>query len=416
LGAAGRLSLTGDGGGLPGSEAALSSFLQSVNPEARLSTDGSTPADVRRGFNPAVRQREQFEQLVAFTQRLVQHSEFARKEFWAKADTSSVEAWNRTKEPYRRYLWEEVLGKLPSPPEPMVAQTRLAYDNSRWKGYEVLLPLFPDVYAYGILLVPKDLKPGERRPVVVAGHGRARTPQILVEPDSPRVEQVYKRFAAQLADRGFVVFAPQMPYIFEERYRYIQRKANPLKLSLFSFILSQHGRILDWLSELPYVDPARIGFYGLSYGGKTAVRVPPLLDRYALSICSGDFNEYTGKMASIERPDSFMYTYEHEMYEFNFGSTFNYSELSSLMAPKPFMVERGHGDGVGLDQWVAYEYAKVRRFYTSLKIPDRTDIEFFDGGHEINAKGTFRFLHKHLNWPEKPLEPVSGPAPPSKGR
>jgi dienelactone hydrolase len=399
LGAANKISLAGDRNGAPGSEPALSGFVSLLG--ARLGRSGAVPTDRRAKFDPAARQREQFEQLVGFTQGLVQRSEFARKEFWSKADVSSVEAWNRTKDPYRRYLWEEVLGKLPPPSEPLAVETRLAYDRPNWKGYEVLLPLYPEVFAYGILLVPKDLKPGERRPVVVCTHGRGRTPQILVEPDSERVARTYKRFAAQLADRGFIVYAPQQPYIYEERYRYIQRKANPLKVSLFSFILSQHERMLDWLAGLPYVDADRIGFYGLSYGGKTAVRVPPLLDRYALSICSGDWNEYTGKMAGIERADSFMFTYEHEMYEFNLGSTFDYSDMAALMAPKPFMVERGHRDGVGMDEWVAYEYAKLRRFYTFLGIRDRTEIEFFNGVHEINAEGTFRFLHKHLKWPER---------------
>ena len=108
-----------------------------------------------------------------------------------------------------------------------------------------------------------------------------------------------------------------------------------------------------------------------------------------------------GKMAGIERGDSFMFTYEHEAYEFNLGSTFNYSDMGALMAPKPFMVERGHRDGVGMDEWVAYEYAKLRRFYTLLGIPDRTEIEYFNGVHQINSEGTFEFLHKHLNWPER---------------
>ena len=126
------------------------------------------------------------------------------------------------------------------------------------------------------------------------------------------------------------------------------------------------------------------------------MRVPPLLNRYALSICSGDFNEYARKMAGLEMPMSFMYTIEYETYEFNLAGTFDYSEMANLMAPKPFMVERGHDDGVGVDEWVAYEYAKVRRFYTRLKIPERTAIEFFDGIHEINAKGTFEFLDRHL--------------------
>jgi len=74
--------------------------------------------------------------------------------------------------------------------------------------------------------------------------------------------------------------------------------------------------------------------------------------------------------------------------------------MAALIAPRPFMVERGHDDGVGLDHWVAYEYAKVRRLYTKLKIPDRTAIEFFDGGHEIHGKGTFEFLDRHLKGPK----------------
>ena len=37
-----------------------------------------------------------------------------------------------------------------------------------------------------------------------------------------------------------------------------------------------------------------------------------------------------------------------------------------LMIPRPFMVERGHDDGVGIDEWVALEFAKVRRRYNKL--------------------------------------------------
>jgi len=36
----------------------------------------------------------------------------------------------------------------------------------------------------------------------------------------------------------------------------------------FSVILGQHEQMLNWLSEQPFVDPDRIGFYGLSYGGE----------------------------------------------------------------------------------------------------------------------------------------------------
>src|SRR5207244_3993251 len=137
-------------------------------------------------------------------------------------------------------------------------------------------------------------------------------------------------------------------------------------------------------------------FYGLSYGGKVAMRIPALLDDYCLSICSGDFNEWIWKNVTLLFRSSYMFTGEYEMYEFDLGNTYNYAEMAGLIAPRPFMVERGHDDGVGLDEWIAYEYAKVRRLYARLKLPHRTEIEFFPGGHMINGQATFAFLDRHL--------------------
>jgi hypothetical protein len=130
------------------------------------------------------------------------------------------------------------------------------------------------------------------------------------------------------------------------------------------------------------------------------MRVPSVLDRYALSICSGDFNDWTRKNSSLDFAYSYMFHEEYEMPDFGLGETFGHAEMAALIAPRPFMVERGHDDPVGLDEWVAGEYAKVRRLYDRLGIPDRTAIEFFNGGHTINAVGTFDFLHRHLDWPK----------------
>ena len=256
----------------------------------------------------------------------------------------------------------------------------------------MVLDVWPEVFAWGILLLPKDIKPGERRPVVVCQHGRQGLPKELVEGDT----SYYHNLAARLAEEGFVTFAPHNLYRGEDRYRWLCRKANGIKATLFSFIVSQHEQILRWLATLPMVDPGRIGFYGLSYGGETAVRVPTVLEGYCLSICSGDFNTWNEKVAATDQRFSFMFTIEWEMPYFNMGSTFDYAEMTYLMLPRPFMVERGHNDRVGRDQWVAYQYAKVRWLYTQLGLGDRTEMEFFNGGHTINGEGTFRFLRKHL--------------------
>lgn len=221
---------------------------------------------------------------------------------------------------------------------------------------------------------------------------------VVTTDEKTPAHSYYKGFASRLAERGFVVFAPHNPYRGGDKFRVLQRKANPLGKSLFSIIVAQHNRILDWLSEQPFVDASRIGFYGLSYGGKTAMRVPALIDRYALSISSGNFNEWIWKNVTIDFPASYVFTAEYEMAEFNLGNTFNHAEMAALIAPRPFMVERGHNDGVGIDEQVSYEYAKVRRLYDTLGIPNRTEIEFFNGQHEIHGVGTFQFLEKHLQW------------------
>ncbi|MCA9143165.1 MAG: dienelactone hydrolase family protein, partial [Planctomycetales bacterium] len=263
---------------------------------------------------------------------------------------------------------------------------------------EVMLDVFPDVFAYGVLLVPKDLKEGEKRPVVVCQHGLEGRPTDVFLGD----HGAYHDFAAKLCERGFITFAPQNIYIFKDRFRTLQRKANAVGKTLFSVMVPQHQQIVNWLKTQSNVDPDRIAFYGLSYGGKSAMRIPALVTDYCLSICSADFNEWVLKNASTRHNFSYVWTGEYEIFEFDLGSTFNYAEMAALICPRPFMVERGHFDGVGEDEWVAYEYAKIRYLYQAkLGIGDRTEIEWFVGPHTINGKGTFDFLHKHLNWPKR---------------
>ena len=97
---------------------------------------------------------------------------------------------------------------------------------------------------------------------------------------------------------------------------------------------------------------------------------------------------------------------EWEMVEWDLGHSFNYAEMSYVIAPRPFMVERGHHDGVGSDEWVAYEFARSKKLYEKLNIGDRCVIEYFDGPHTINLIGTSAFLNEHLQWPKaKPVAP-----------
>jgi dienelactone hydrolase len=389
-----QLVINDDGQGLPGSEDTLKRFLGSLGLSSELRASGPPPRYIRRRVDSQARLQSQINQMIAFTEGLVQKSPERRAEFWSKADSSSSERWRETTRPLRDYIWNEIIGRLPAPSIPPNPRTRLVYDEPRFRGYEVMVDVYPGVFSYGILLLPRNIRAGERRPVVVCEHGLEGRAQEVADPKID--SQFYHHFGASLADLGFVVYAPQDPFVEQERFRVIQRMAHPLKLSLYSFILGQHEQVLNWLTNLPFVESKRIGFYGLSYGGKTAMRIPPLLDQYALSICSGDFTEGVWKMTTVTSKFSFMIDDSYDVYEFNFGNVVDHAELASLMAPRPFMVERGRSDLTSTDEQTAFEYAKVERLYHDLGIADRIAIEYFDSGHTIHGKGTFEFLQKHL--------------------
>ncbi|MCZ6635810.1 MAG: hypothetical protein O7G87_20630 [bacterium] len=382
----------------PGNDQTLTALLQALGSSQRMRPPANPPVRQRTGPDPKRRSKRQFTQLVDHIQNCLQEAEFARLDYWSDADDTDLGTWQKTSKPYRERFWNDVIGPLPEASLPPNPRSRLVYDQPKYRGYEVVLDVHPDVFAYGILLVPKRIRKGQRRPVVVCQHGLEGRPQNLADPTIEH--DAYHQVACRLAERGFITYSPQNPYIGGDTFRVLQRKANPLKLSLFSFIVRQHEQTLHWLASLPFVDPDRIAFYGLSYGGKAAMRVPAILEQYCLSICSADFNEWIWKNASTRHRYSYMCGAEYEMFEFNLGNTFNYAEMSWLICPRPFMVERGHHDGVAPDEWVAYEFAKTRRRYVLFGIGDRAEIEFFDGPHTIHGVGTFQFLHKHLDWPE----------------
>jgi dienelactone hydrolase len=394
-----HLVQSGDGSGPFADKATVATLLEALDPDL-TAVARPQPIEVNTAglADDAARQARQMQEIDDHNQWLLKKSPLVRKEFMSKLDTSSVAAYEKSVEQYREHFRHEVIGHFDLELLPSNPKTRLVEETEKWTRYEVVLDVFEDVIAYGLITIPKGIKPDERRPVVVCQHGLEGRPQSTIGEEQ---EQYYSRFATVLAERGFVTFAPQNLYIFRDRFRSLQRKSYLIKKTLFSTIVPQHQQIVNWLKQQPFVDGKRIAFYGLSYGGKSAMRIPPLVTDYCLSICSADFNEWVRKNASTQHTFSYMWTGEYEIFEWNLGSTFNYAEMAYLICPRPFMVERGHFDGVGVDEWVAYEYAKIRFLYAAkLKIPGQTEIEWFDGPHKINGVGTYKFLHKHLDWPE----------------
>jgi hypothetical protein len=361
------------------------------------------------------RQERLVRELEQFAQGLIAETERERgQRFWRALPTASVPAYETHIRGERERFWRDVVGRLPDPDVPSNPRSRYVRTEGNVAIYEVVLDVWSGVTTWGWLCLPLDLVRGDpaagppagfagRRPVVVCQHGLEGLPEDTVATDPAlRASGIYRAFALRLAQEGFVTFAPHNPYRGRDAFRVLQRKLQPLGLSLYSVINGQHQRILEWLQAQPFVAADRIAFYGLSYGGKTAMRTPAVLPGYCLSICSGDFNEWIRKTVSLDLPMSYLHAAEYEIWEWNLARTFGYAEMAALIAPRPFMVERGHDDGVGLDEWVNYEFAKVRRLYDRLGIGPRAQIAHFDGGHRIDGTETFAFLRRELGLESAP--------------
>lgn len=393
------------GAGIPGDAAAIRAFIEGLGlsgqpaspatawlPESRPHHDQSELLIASRN-----REKRQLEELQSHVQNLLLRSHQVRDARW-RLKPNSPDAWRQQQPELRQWVHNDLIGRLPDARTPPRPRSRRVLETDKYVGYEIVLEVYDDVIAAGVLLIPKGLPASEQRPVVVCQHGLEGTPLDTISRD-PKPYATYKAFSEALVHQGFIVYAPQNPYRGGERFRLLQRMSNPLQRSLFSYIIAQHEQTLDWLSTLPFVDPGRIAFYGISYGGKTAMRVPPLVERYCLSICSGDFTDWPRTLASNNEKFSYLFTSEYEVFEWNLAHIASYAELAMLMTPRPFMVEEGHRDGGQPSEWVAGEFGKVRRHYDQLGLTDQAVLEFFDGPHTIHGQGTFRFLHHFLDKP-----------------
>ena len=395
-----------------GGATTLATFTRALGCELTVSVEA--PPAPRRALAAdafVARQARAVRELGEHAQAAARLSDRAREAFfWAKAKPTTPEAWREETASLRKRFAEEFIGRITVSDTPIRARSRPIAELSSAKVsvFEIVYDVLPGVEDWGLLLLPRNLKSGERRPVVVCQHGANSEPADVVAGEGTKYRvSVYRSYATRLAEEGFVTFAPSMPnHTGGELFKKLARKANPLGRSIFSLVVASQERLLQWLRAQSFVDGDRIGYYGMSYGGKAAMRVPVVLDSFAAVVCSGDFNDYVRKMTYTGAEKSgAIFNASPDMIEFELANTFNHAEMAALIAPRPFMVEHGYQDRVAPTEWVAAEYAKVRRLYFRLGVPERTAIFSFDGPHMVMGTETFSFLHRVLAWPVAPGAP-----------
>ncbi len=255
----------------------------------------------------------------------------------------------------------------------------------------------PGVIMPVYVLVPGDIKPGERRAAMLAphGHGSAGKYSPAGRRDIPEVaatiEQHNYDYGVKLVRRGFVVLCSDARGFGERRELANQGEAmllggscallNHMAISLGQTVTGMWTwdlmRLLDYVATRPDCDADRIGSAGLSGGGLQTLWLAAFDERVRCAVDSGYFYGYKDSLLKLNGNCSCNYIP-------GLWKLVDMGDLGALIAPRPFFVETGDADGLNGERGVANtaeQVAITREAYDVCGASDQLVQHIFPGEH-----------------------------------
>ena len=298
---------------------------------------------------------------------------------------------------------DELMGDSTPPPKwTIVEESRAEFDE--YTRFELLLTAdrIPTLPVY--LLVPKGLPDGQRAPAVlcVHGHGPFGNDAIVgrreQEGAAEHIDKLNYDYGVQFVKRGYLVAAPCMiPFgrrVNSEAYRgkdpcavtFVRMQARG-QLPITANVRDLRWSI-DLLQSRPEVNDNAIGCAGLSYGGRMTMMVSAVDERVRVAAVSGALNLLQERMTARHSCGS-----QIVPGLLKYG---DYSEIGSLIAPRPCVWETGSRDSLIVPQWDDVFRDRLRRAYKALNANGGLHFDRFDGGHEWSGRIAFPLFDEVL--------------------
>jgi dienelactone hydrolase len=283
----------------------------------------------------------------------------------------------------------------PGAKEGRVTKFQPVGEDAECTVYRVWVEVVEGVEAYGVYLVPKNLK--TKAPLIIAQHGGGGTPEAICDLDT-RVN--YRAFGREAVKRGFIVWAPALAmrctYCGDEPIAGASRELLDQKLRLAgtSIIGLELYKIIESTRTLmkvrPEIDGTRVGMTGLSWGGFFTMYATALSPFIKVAAPSGYFRDYEQLLKRATADDS--RAADREI----FGGPGHFQAVA-LICPRPCLVQIGEQDAALNDMAGARaEAERAARYYRQLGIADRFQFNAHPGGHEFDTEAILGFFAKHL--------------------
>jgi dienelactone hydrolase len=239
---------------------------------------------------------------------------------------------------------ELVMGPLPESRQrvPLEVEVLGREESERWYRQHISFQSDPHHRVRAWLYLPRDLASDTLRPAMLCLHPTSSLGKDVIcdQGDDPG-----GRYAQELADRGYVVLAPDYPSFGE--YAVDLNSDETGYVSGTMRAIWGNLRAVDLLESLAQVDPDRIGCIGHSLGGHNALFTAAWDERLRAVITSCGFTAfadyYGGNLAGWTSP-RYMPRIQTVYQGDPARVPFDFPEILALVAPRPLWIHAPEGD------------------------------------------------------------------------
>jgi len=310
-----------------------------------------------------------------------------------------------------RDAMQEVMGKLPdrSNLPPLNIQVRHVHEEDTFVRKTVSFTAAENESVPAYLYLPKRAggSPQVKRPAMLVLHETTDLGKRSLDGERTVPNRAYAR---ELAQRGYVVIAPDYPSFGELKDFDFKsaRYASGTMAGIF-----YHMRGVDLLQSLEEVNPDRIGVIGHSLGGHNAMFVAAFDPRLKVIVAScgwTQFEHYNIGPAGTQHYGGRLGPWAQDRYmpfvreKFQLDATripFEFHEVIALFAPRAFFSNSptldSNFDVVGVQKGIGL----ASKAYSLYRAEDRLQVRYPEAGHDFPPDvrlEVYRFIDRILGF------------------
>jgi hypothetical protein len=278
-------------------------------------------------------------------------------------------AWQ--KELRRRFYGLLKLDDLLKAKIPLAPKTLTSEDRPGYIHQEIEINSTPGRRIKAIVTIPRSGTPPYPAVVCIHGHGGSR--YVVYDRSN-----VYKGFAAALAESGYVTIATDVG----------QHEVYETGRTLMGERLWDVRRCLDYLESMLEVDKTAIGCAGLSLGGEMAMWLAAMDERVAACVSSG----FLTVMDQMEHDHCMCWKFD------GLRELVDFADIYSLVAPRPLQCQNGLAESPTMFVVPLARQAmkEIRLIYSDLGKTDNVSLAVHRGEHEVELPSLLAFFETHL--------------------